>query len=460
MQGTIQEFSQQIRRGAMSPVELTRQCLSQVENLNPGLNAFITVTAAAALQAAQVAEREIREGNWRGPLHGIPLGLKDIIDTAGTRTTAASAQFRDRVPAQDAEVVRRLNAAGAVILGKQNLHEFAYGASSVIGHFGEVRNPWNPAQIAGGSSSGSAASVAAGLGLAAIGTDTAGSIRFPAALCGVTGLKPTYGRVSARGVVPLSWSLDHVGPLARSVEDCAIVLQAIAGYDPEDIASVNRPAGDYVARLKEEPRKLRVGLPRSYFFEDLDKEIAAATENALTVIRSLVAEIRDISIPVSGDRSLQGAESYAFHAAWVASSPELYDPETLRRIRSGEHTAVAEYIRSRRQLDQVRRNACSLFEDIDLLVMPTSPVQSSSIAELRREPGQLRARELEMLRNTRPLNVWGLPAISVPCGFTEAGMPIGLQICGAPWREDLVLNLAWHYEQATAWHKRTPAICR
>ncbi len=247
---SLVETAELLRQRKLSPVELTKNCLAQIEKLNPALNAFITVTAESALAQARQAEAEILQGNWRGPLHGIPLALKDLIDTADVRTTAASALFKDRIPTEDAEVVRRLKAAGAVLLGKQNLHEFAYGGSSMISYYGEVRNPWNPAHIPGGSSGGSAAAVAAGLGYAAIGTDTAGSIREPASQCGVVGLKPTYGRVSAYGVIPLSPSLDHVGPITRTVADAAAMLQVIAGYDQRDPTSANTPAPDYFANLR------------------------------------------------------------------------------------------------------------------------------------------------------------------------------------------------------------------
>src|SRR5437588_12168357 len=256
----IAEISEQVRRGVISPAKLTKDCLHNIEKLNPTINAFITVTAESALSKARAAEAEIQAGRWRGPLHGIPIALKDLIDTAGVKTTAASALFKDRVPSEDAEVVRRLKTAGALFLGKHNLHEFAYGGSSVVSYFGAVRNPWNRQHIAGGSSGGSAAAVAAGLCYAAIGTDTAGSIREPAALCGCVGIKPTYGRVSARSVIPLSWSLDHVGPLAATVGDAAIVLQAIAGYDPLDVSSAEVPVSDYVSCLGEGANNLRVGI--------------------------------------------------------------------------------------------------------------------------------------------------------------------------------------------------------
>jgi aspartyl-tRNA(Asn)/glutamyl-tRNA(Gln) amidotransferase subunit A len=457
---TIVELAALLRRREVSPLELTRTCLDRIERRNPALNAFITVTAKSALAEARAAEMEISRGEWRGPLHGIPIALKDLIDTADTRTTAASAVLQDRVPSEDAEVVRRLRRAGAVIIGKNNLHEFAYGGSSLVSFFGGVHNPWNMEHITGGSSGGSAAAVAAGLCYAAIGTDTAGSIREPAALCGCVGIKPTYGRVSARGVIPLSWSLDHVGPLAATVGDAAVVLQAIAAYDALDTGSANVPVSDYVSGLfsqtGEGTKNLRVGVPRTYFYDELDEEVRAAVEKALGVIGTLVASVGDAQIEVSSDRTVQAAESFAYHAENVARTPELYQPETLRRIRTGETISAAEYIQRRRELDEERRRAHEIFADVDLLVTPTTPIPAPVIGDLEKDAAALRPAELVLLRNTRPFNVWGLPAISVPCGFTTKGVPMGLQIAGERWREDLVLTLAHAYEQATEWHRRRP----
>ena len=451
---TISELSQQIRRREVSPVEVTQECLRRIEKLNPRINAFITVMAESALGEARAAEEEISQGKWRGPLHGISIALKDLIDTSGVRTTSASALDKDRVPTVDAEVVRKLRKAGAVIVGKNNLHEFAYGGSSLISHFGDVHNPWDVNRIAGGSSGGSAASVPAGMACAAIGTDTAGSIREPASLCGCVGIKPTYGRVSSRGVIPLSISLDHVGPLAATVEDAAIVLQAIAGYDPADIASVEVSVTDYVSVLKKGAKDLRVGVPRACFFDDLDPEVGSAMGHVLMGMETLVGHIKDVQIEVPADRTLQAAESYAYHAENVAKNPELYQPETLRRIRTGERVTAAEYMQKRRELEVDRRSIRDVFAEVDLLVTPTTPLPAPAIAELRGNAEALRPAELKLLRNTRPFNVWGLPVISVPCGFTQGGLPIGLQIAGPHWREDLVLRLAYAYEQATAWHKR------
>jgi aspartyl-tRNA(Asn)/glutamyl-tRNA(Gln) amidotransferase subunit A len=445
---TIVALAPRLRRKEISPVELTRACLHRIEKLNPTLNAFITVTAESALAEARAAEIEISRGEWRGPLHGIPIAIKDLIDTAGTRTTAASGLYQNRIPAEDAEVVRRLRLAGAVILGKNNLHEFAYGGSSLVSFFGDVHNPRNTVHIAGGSSGGSAAAVTAGLCYATIGTDTAGSIREPAALCGCVGIKPTYGRVSARGAIPLSWSLDHVGPLAATAADAAVVLQAIAGYDPLDVCSADVPVSDYVSGLREKTRTLRVGVPRAHFFDDLDDEVRAAVERALVVIGTLVADVRDLHVEVSSDRTVQAAESFAYHADHVARTPELYQPETLRRIRSGENISASEYIQRRRELDQERRRARDIFAHVDLLVTPTMPIPAPAIAGLKKDSAALRPAELTLLRNTRPFNVWGLPAISVPCGFSKNGLPLGLQIAAPHWREDLVLRLAHAYEQA------------
>jgi aspartyl-tRNA(Asn)/glutamyl-tRNA(Gln) amidotransferase subunit A len=451
---SISELAPRLRRSEISPVEITQQCLNKIEKLNPALNAFITVLSDSALGEARAAEAEILRGQWRGPLHGVPIALKDLIDTAGVRTTAASALYEQRVPTEDAEVVRRLRQAGAVILGKNNLHEFAYGASSLVSHFGDMHNPWDFGRITGGSSGGSAAAVTAGLACAAIGTDTAGSIREPASLCGCVGLKPTYGRVSSRGVIPLSASLDHVGPLAATVADAAIILQAIAGYDAADITTADVPVTDYVSAMKEGAKSLRVGVPRAYFFDELDSEVASAMDHALRGIEAMVAHVREVTLEVLADRSLQAAESYAYHAENIATHSDSYQVETLRRIRTGEEVSAAEYIQRRRELERGRRNIHAAFAQVDVLVTPTTAMPAPAIADLRANAEALRPAELKLLRNTRPFNVWGLPAISVPCGFTQSGLPIGLQIAGPPWREDLVLRLAHAYEQATAWHKR------
>jgi aspartyl-tRNA(Asn)/glutamyl-tRNA(Gln) amidotransferase subunit A len=438
---TIVELGEALRLRKISPMELTRAGLERIEQLNPALNAFITVTAETALEQARLAEEQILRGDWRGPLHGIPIGLKDLIDTAGIPTTAASERFKHRIPIHSAEVVRRLEEAGAVLLGKQNLHEFAYGGSSMISCFGEVHNPRNPAYIAGGSSGGSAAAVGAGLGYGAIGTDTAGSIREPAALCGVVGLKPTYGRVSTQGVIPLSESLDHVGPIAANVADVTVLFRAIA-------SGHGVPPADFLKGWDYSKPVLRVGVPRSFFFDDLDPDVTQAVNKAFEIIKTLTLDTREISLVPDNDRTVQAAESYAFHAASVAKTPELYQPETLRRINTGEKITMEEYRRRRAELDAARESIRGVFETVDVIVTPTTPIPAPTIAELKENPELLRPRELLLLRNTRPFNVWGLPAISIPCGFTSAGLPIGLQIAGAHGRDDVVLQMAYACERA------------
>jgi len=456
---TICELSRKIRDRVISPVELTHDCLARIDKLNPTLNAFITVTAESALDRARVAEREIFRGTYLGPLHGIPIGLKDIIDTAGVRTTAASALFKDRIPTEDAPVVRRLRCGGAIILGKQNLHEFAYGGSSMISYFGEVHNPWDPTRIAGGSSGGCAAGVAAGLGFAAVGTDTAGSIRLPAAYCGVVGLKPTYGRVSTRGVVPLSSSYDHVGPLTSSVYDAALMLQVVSDYDSPNPCA-DKPVPSLVSAFDEPPMNLRVGVPRAFFFDDLHPEIADAIEKAIQIFAGLPAEIRDIKLKVPTDRTLASAEAYAYHKTFVERSPELYQPATLARIQSGASISAHDALRASRDLQESRHAIQEIFDEVDVLLTPTVPIPPPVIADLREHPDQLRPQELLMLRNTRPFNVWGIPTISLPCGFTKDGLPIGLQLAAAPWRGIALLQAAHAYEQATGWHKKRPELAR
>ncbi len=463
----LTQVSQLVRSRKVSPVELTLECLSRIERLNPKLNAFIAVTADSALAEARRAESEIQHDSWRGPLHGIPIALKDLIDTAGVRTTAASRLFKDRVPAQDAEIVRRLKAAGAVFLGKLNMHEFAYGGSSVISYFGPVHNPWNRDYCAGGSSGGSAAAVAAQLCYGAIGSDTGGSIRQPAAYCGLVGLKPTYGRVSTLGVIPLSWSLDHLGPLTRSVADAALMLQVIAGPDVHGKSAVAIPVPSYTKMNGPTTSFLRLGIPRAYFYEALHPEIEDATAIALSLLKRL-SHSQDEIAPLATDDTYASimdpyvtilrAEAFAYHKEYVSKSPELYQPQTLKRIQAGAKITASALADARHRLEQIRREIAHVFETVDLLITPTTCVPPFAISDLL-DPKTLRDRELLMLRNTRPFNILGLPTISVPCGFTRAGLPIGLQITGPAGGDETVLRLAYAYEQATEWHKRKPNLC-
>jgi len=457
---SLARASDLVRTRKASPVELTTACLTRIDRLNPVLNAFITVTGEQALADARAAEREIARGKWRGPLHGIPIGLKDLFDTAGVRTTAASAVFADRIPAEDAEVVRRLKTAGAVILGKLNMHEFAYGDTSAQSHYGPVRNPWNRDHAAGGSSGGSAAAVAGGLCYGALGSDTGGSIREPAAYCGIAGLKPTYGLVSTRGVVPLSWSLDHVGPMCRTVSDTAILLQQIAGYDPLDTNSISAAPPDFAKGMQQQKiSTLRLGIPRAVFYEMLDPEIEQAVNGALEVLGRLTISSRDVQLPPYKTLPVVGAEAYAYHAPYFTKTPALYQPMTRRRLEAGAAVTAAAYIEGRRELDRLRRAVGAVFSTVDLLITPTTPVLPPTVQDAINDPGTPPAGGVApSLRNTQPFDIYGLPSISIPCGFSRSGLPIGLEISGPRLGEPAVLALADAYERATEWHRRIPPI--
>ncbi len=456
---TLAEASDCVRTKSISPVELTQACLRRIERLNPVVNAFITVTAEAALRQARELEAEAQLGRWRSPLHGVPVALKDLIDTAGVPTTAASAIFADRVPSDDAEVVSRLKAAGAVILGKLNMQEFAYGDTSAESHYGPVRNPWDSERVAGGSSGGPAAAVAASLCYGALGSDTGGSIRQPASYCGIVGLKPTYGLVSTRGVVPLSWSLDHIGPMCRTVADTALLLQPIAGYDPLDTNSLDATAPSYVEALRQKVSTVRLGIPRAVFYEKLDPEIDQAMNEALQVLGRLTASAREIELPAYGTIPVVGAEAYAFHAPYFTRAPQLYQPTTRRRLELGSGVTAAAYIEGRRELERLRRSVNAVFSTVDLLVTPTTPILPSTLQEPANDPLTPPPGGVPLsLRNTQPFDVYGLPSISIPCGFSRSGLPIGLEISGPRLGEPLVLALAHAYEQATEWHRIRPPI--
>jgi aspartyl-tRNA(Asn)/glutamyl-tRNA(Gln) amidotransferase subunit A len=438
----------------LSPVELTRVCLERIERLNPLLNAFITVAAESALNEARMAESEIQRGQYRGPLHGIPVALKDMIDTAGLRTTAASAHYANRVPQVDAEVVSRLRRAGAIVLGKLNMQEFAYGGTSVPSYFGPTRNPWNIECIAGGSSGGSAAAVASGLCFAALGTDTGGSIRQPAALCGIVGMKPSYGLVSNRGVIPLAASLDHVGPLTRTAEDCQLLLDAIAGYDAQE------PSSEWHAPAVEPARSglagIRIGVARAFFFDGLHAEVASALEGALAALQSLGAHVHDVELEVSQDRTVFRAEAFAAHADALTHSSHLYQPETLAKLRLGASVDLRTYLAARRELKMQRRRIGEVFSSVDVLVSPTVPVPAPRLADYPSDfEGVLALEASSILRNTRPFNIFGIPALTVPCGWTESGLPIGLQLACARWRDSLALSVAHAYE--STYHNRRVA---
>jgi aspartyl-tRNA(Asn)/glutamyl-tRNA(Gln) amidotransferase subunit A len=460
---SLHEAAGLLRNKEVSPVELTKACLARIVKYDGKVNAFISVTSELALTQAQTAEKEILAGQYRGPLHGIPIGLKDNIDTAGIRTTGASAVYANRVPKRDAEVARRLKEAGAVLLGKLNLNEFAVGIDGIGTFWGPTHNPWNLECITGGSSSGAAAAVAADFCFAALGTDTSGSIRIPAALCGIVGFKPTYGLVSIDGVIPLVDSLDHVGPLCKTVRDAALVLQAIAGHDPEGFGSLNAPIPDYAASLSDKGTPPRLGIPRAYFFDNLEADVAEAFAGALNVLRSLSSGIQDhIALP-DFNYMTPGlwAEAAAYHQERLERQPDLYQPLVrkwlLGMLKGPAQISGVDYVLAKKELDRMRREAAAMFQEFDLLVMPTWKEAAMKIDDRRKELAS-KDEPAPKLYNTLPFNPLGLPAISVPCGFTKAGLPVGLQIVGPPRSDSKVLALAHAYEQATPWHRRKPQL--
>jgi aspartyl-tRNA(Asn)/glutamyl-tRNA(Gln) amidotransferase subunit A len=453
---TLKQASESIRAKRVSPVELTEACLAKIKIYNPKINAFITVMREQALAQAKMLAGEQAAGRFRSPLHGVPIGLKDNIDTAGVRTTAASAVFEDRVPTEDADVVRRLKAAGAILIGKLNLHEFAVGGTSAITFFGPVRNPWKLERNAGGSSGGSAAAVAMDCCYGALGTDTGGSIRTPASFCGVVGFKPTYGRVSIRGIVPLTWSLDHCGPLTRTVEDAAMLLQQVAGYDRLDISSVDQAVPDYSAAIGAPVSQLRLGIPPQ-FYDTLEEDVARAVEDAIGVLNKMTRGSREVTLPSIRDAQFGAAESYAYHESNLAHNPNLYMPPTRRTIERGAQMKASDYVRAWRELQLLRRTVDDVFQNVDLLITPTRRNPPRGVDdEIRRAANEKPVPPDP--ENTRPFDVYGLPTISVPCGFTRSGLPIGLQISGPHFGESSVLALAHAYEQATEWHKRRPPL--
>ena len=454
---TLAGTAEAIRNHKLSPVELTRACLDRIERLNPSLNAFITVTADQALDSAHQAESEITAGDYRGPLHGIPIGLKDLFDTAGVRTTAASNQYRDRIPAHDAEVVRRLKKAGAVIVGKTNMHEFAFGMSGVVSAFGPAKNPWNPERITGGSSSGSAAAVAAGMCVAALGSDTSGSGRCPPALCGLVGIRPSAGVYSLDGVVPLCSSFDTVSPIVRSVLDILFFARISNIQEPSVSSQFGLPLDQSHLAISRDVSRLRVGIAREHFFDDLHPDVARALDDALTVLRPLVAEITDVEVPRDAFRTIFDAEIYEFHQAMATRTPELYQPLTLFRVQKTAGISAIDYNRESRRLARFRADAEKVFEKVDVIITPTTPVPAPQLAELEALAiPDVRPFEMKyLLRNTAPFSSLFWPSVSVPCGFSSEGLPIGMQISARPQADGMAMHLAYVYERATEWNKKT-----
>ena len=455
----IQELAPLLQKKAISPVELIKDCLQQIAQTESEINAYITVLADEALQAAAEAEREILQGRYRGALHGIPYSAKDLYMTRGIRTTGGSALLAENIPTENAAVVERLEQAGAILIGKNNLHEFAYGTTNENDHFGPCRNPWNTRMVTGGSSGGSAASVAAASSSFSMGTDTGGSIRIPASFCGVVGIKPTYGRVSKRGVLPLSWSMDHAGPLAKSVWDAAAVLEAVAGYDAGDPSSADHPSEQYAALLSTQPnpeiKGLRIGICPEYYAGLLHPEVEEAYARVLKWFEASGAVIRECSHPTreafSVGSVLTMAEAYTYHEHNLENHKEKYGPSIRYRLEKGQFLPASAYINAQRLRQKERQIWADLYREIDVFLSPTVIMPAFSIGEKTVAFGSdaVNPRVHPVLMYLTSLgNFNGYPVISLPCGFTEDGLPIGFQIQGKPFAEKMVFLSAYAYEQA------------
>ena len=453
----IAEAAELLRRRQLSPVELTEALLARIDRLERRYHAFINLQPEAALTAARAAEAEIAAGKWRGPFHGIPYGLKDIIDVAGLPTTAHSRLLIDNVAGSDAAVAARLEAAGGVLLGKLATHEFAIGGPSFDLPWPPARNPWNLDHFPGGSSSGSGVGLAAGFFPAALGTDTGGSIRNPASQCGITGMKPTYGRVSRRGVLPLAFSLDHVGPMTRGVRDNALMLQVIAGHDPLDPASAEEKVPDYAAAIGRGVKGLRLGVIRHFYAGDIeaDPDMAAAIESAVRLLAKEGAEISEVRLPPLQDFNACGqvlmcAEAYAVHERWLKERPEAYGARGRERLLAGATLRAADYLQAARWRLLLRDAAAAAFRDIDLAITVSSHDPACRIDD----DAALAATYTRQAR--MPFNVTGQPALVIPAGFAKSGLPLSLQLVGKPFDEATLYRAAAVYEAATGWAERHP----
>jgi aspartyl-tRNA(Asn)/glutamyl-tRNA(Gln) amidotransferase subunit A len=464
---TIAELAPQIKARKISPVEVTNAVLAQADRLQPILNAFITILPEQARSQAKEQEAALMRGEYRGPLHGIPIGIKDNIATAGIRTTVGSKVLAKHVPAEDAYVVRRCKAAGAIIVGKENLEEFAAGSTSNNLHYGAVHNPWNPDHIPGGSSGGGGANVAAGVTFASLGTDLGGSVRGPANFCGVVGLKQTFGRVSQRGLLVTSFNGDHIGPLTRSVRDSALMLQAIAGYDPLDPSTVPVPVPDFSALLGRELQGLKMGIPANYYFDLIDAEVETAVRQAITALEALGVEAREVTLPsmqYAGALRIAGmVDSLVAHEPYLETYRQDYGPTVLYRTLAGQFVLARDYSRALKVQRLIKEEYAHVLQEVDFMVTPAAPVAAWRIdtetVTLGGKTYPVRGAGAGMTaRCTSPSNATGLPAMSIPCGFTAAGLPIGLQLIGRPFEEALLFQVAHGYEAVSPSRNRRPPI--
>ncbi len=451
---SIREARNSLREQSLTADRLWMACQRQIERLNPQLKAFISVCAG---NQASSAREDLTDGQ-SSSLSGIPIAVKDLFETRGIRTTAGSRFFKDYLPTEDAVAVQKIKASGAVIVGKTNTHEIALGVTTDNPHFGTCRNPWDKQRIPGGSSGGSAVAVSTGMALAALGTDTGGSIRIPASLCGVVGLKPTYGRVSLRGVFPLSWNLDHAGPLTRSVRDAALMLQVMAGYDPEDPACANRSVDDYLRDLDQGVRGRQILLAAGKYIEGADEVVLRAIQEAARVFQQLGAEVQEVELDWLRDAAaangiMTPADGAAYHRQRLAEHPDWFGADVRQRLEMGRDCTSSEYSQARRTQVEMRRRMERLFEKYDLVILPATPIPAPLI-----EGTDAVEQARRLTRFTAPFNLTGLPAVSVPCGYSPEGLPIGLQIVGGAWNEAGILQAAQAYEQQTDWHTSRPPL--
>jgi aspartyl-tRNA(Asn)/glutamyl-tRNA(Gln) amidotransferase subunit A len=455
---TLSEAIELIGRREVSPVELTRGYLERIDRLDGRLNSYITVTRDSALAAAEAAQRSLERGEKIGPLHGIPLALKDLYETAGIRTTMGSLFFTDYVPQEDAVAVSKLYSAGALLLGKLNMHEIALGVTNINPHYGPCRNPWDTRRITGGSSGGSGAALAAGLCLGSLGSDTGGSVRIPASLCGVVGLKPTYGRVSLHGVLPLSWNLDHAGPMGHCVRDVTLLLGVIAGHDPLDPYSAEVPSQDYLVDLEAGVSGWRVALASDEYFSQVDEEVGEAVREAGRLFERMGAHVEAAAFPGARDAAranglMTPSDGAAYHRQRLQDEPHRFGADVLSRLEKGRDYTSTEYILARRDQTILRHRFMRFFQDYDLMLTPTTPVVAELIAGT-----DSAEKAAPLTRFTAPFNLTGLPALSVPCGFTADGLPIGLQLVSGPWKEAALLRAGYAYESAAQWRRRRPLL--
>jgi aspartyl-tRNA(Asn)/glutamyl-tRNA(Gln) amidotransferase subunit A len=457
---SIEQAARLLRRGEISPVDLVEVSLKRIERWSSELNVFLTVLAENARRQAKVAEREIRRGRAKSPLHGIPVSLKDNFWTRGVRTTAGSTILANWVPNADSDVAKSLAEAGAILLGKTNMHEFAYGITGENPHYGSSRNPWAPERISGGSSGGSVVAVALGMGAGSAGTDTGGSIRIPSALCGIVGLKPTYGLVSTAGVVPLGTTFDHCGPIARNVTDACILLEAIAGKYPRGAA---RPG--WRTLRKTLPRRFRIGVPREFYFDRIEPDVRRSVEAAAKKFEVLGARVEEVSLPrlaraVEQATIVVVAEASAYHESrgYFPARAAEYGDDVRGHLEFGHKLLAVDYLRGMGACREILADFEAAFEEVDVILAPTAPISAPRVGEtgVRVTGDRETATRAELLRLTRPSNISGLPAISIPCGFTGEGLPVGLQLMGPRWGEARLLAIARAYEEATEWHTRRP----